>query len=58
MRRVIDEATQGNSDKIIFRTVAGKDRRQTGVCSREEFARWARYEVYLNENSWLRVTET
>ena len=56
VRRVIDESQQGNDDKIIFRTVAGKDRRQTGVSSREEFARWARYEVYLNENSWQRVS--
>lgn len=58
VRRVIDESIQGKDDKIIFRTVAGKDRRQTAVSSREEFARWARYEVYLNENSWQRVTET
>ena len=58
VRRVIDESSQGNDDKIIFRTVAGKDRRHTGVSSREEFARWARYEVYLNENSWQRVIET
>ena len=55
VRRIIDEAQQGDADKVIFRTVAGKHRRQTDVCSREEFARWARYEVYLNENSWQRI---
>ena len=55
VRRVIDEAQQGDTDKIIYRTIAGKQRRQTGVCTRDEFARWARYEVYLNENSWQRI---
>ena len=55
VRRVIDESQQVNDGRLIYRTVAGKHRRQTGVCSREEFARWARYEVYLNENSWQRV---
>jgi CBS-domain-containing membrane protein len=58
VRQVIDEADnpQPERDQIIYKVVAGKGRRSTGTISREEFARWAKYEVYLNENSWHRVT--
>jgi hypothetical protein len=36
-------------------SVAGSGRRSVGETRRTEFARWARYEVVRNENSWLRV---
>jgi CBS domain-containing membrane protein len=52
VRHIIDELNDRKDDKIIFCTVAGNDWRHTGVRNREEFARRARYEVYLNENSW------
>jgi CBS domain-containing membrane protein len=55
VRQVVDESTQPDRDQVIYRVVAGKDRRSTGVCTREEFANWARYEVFRNENSWQRV---
>jgi CBS-domain-containing membrane protein len=57
VRRVIDESEVqgGERDQVIFRVVAGKGRRSTGAMTREEFAKWARYEVALNENSWHRV---
>lgn len=57
VRRVIDESgvRGGDRDQVIYRVVAGKDRRSTGTLEREAFAKWARYEVYLNENSWQRV---
>jgi len=49
--------TSGTSmnDTITYSVVAGSGRRQTGTAEREAFADWARYEVYLNENSWQRV---
>jgi hypothetical protein len=40
---------------VRFRGIAGTCRRKTGVCTLDEFRRWARYEVALNENSWHRV---
>jgi len=45
---VIDESQQVNPDKdlVIYKVLAGKDRRKSGVCTRAEFARWARYEVF------------
>ena len=55
MRQVLDESTQPGRDQVIYRVVAGKDRRSTGVCTREEFANWAKYEVFRNENSWQRT---
>ncbi len=57
VRRVVDEADnpRPGKDQIIYKVVAGKGRRSSGVCSREEFSQWAKYEVYLNENSWQRV---
>lgn len=57
IRQVVDQADEPrpSSDLIIFKTVAGNGRRRSGSMSRDDFARWARYEVYLNENSWQRV---
>lgn len=55
VRQVLDESTQPGRDQVIYRVLAGKDRRSTGVCTREEFANWAKYEVFRNESSWQRV---
>lgn len=57
VRQVVDESDnpRPGRDQIIYKVVAGKGRRSSGTISREEFAQWARYEVYLNENSWQRV---
>ena len=38
-----------------FKGVAGICRRKKGHCSPMEFARWARYQVALQENDWKRV---
>lgn len=42
-------------ETVRFRGIAGACRRKTGECTLAEFADWARYEVALNENAWLRV---
>jgi CBS domain-containing membrane protein len=60
VREVIGNAGSGKTesgmeDRVTYRVVAGRNRRQTGTASRQEFAGWARYEVYLNESSWQRV---
>jgi len=57
VRRVIDESgvRGGQRDQIIYRVVAGKDRRSTGAMARQDFAHWAEYEVQLIENAWQRV---
>jgi hypothetical protein len=58
VRQVVDESDKKRpgQDQIIYKVVAGKDRRSSGTLRRDEFTRWAKYEVYLNENSWQRVT--
>ena len=57
VRQIVDESEMraGNADQVIYKTVAGKNRRSSAAMSREAFADWAKYEVYLNENSWQRV---
>jgi CBS-domain-containing membrane protein len=63
VRHVIGESRTKTAEPspdtmITYRVVAGHKRRQKGATSRREFADWARYEVYLNENSWQRVATT
>ena len=54
VRHVVDQALRGDpeKDQVIYRVVAGKDRRSAGTITRADFARWARHEVIRNENSW------
>ncbi len=56
VRRVVDMAhpARGDDDLVIYRVVAGQNRRSSGTESIADFARWAKYEVELNENSWQR----
>jgi hypothetical protein len=58
VRQVVDESGNPDPDRdqVIYKVVAGKGRRSSGTISREEFSQWAKYEVFLNENSWQRVT--
>lgn len=44
-------------DRVEFKVLAGKDRRARLNCTRAEFARWARYRVVRNENSWERAED-
>jgi CBS domain-containing membrane protein len=57
VREVLHESgnNRRDSDVVVYRVVAGRDRRRVGRCSRAEFARWARYQVFQNENSWQRM---
>jgi hypothetical protein len=40
---------------VIFKVLAGDGRYTTGVATRDEFARWARHEVYREDENWRRV---
>lgn len=59
VRQVVDESDnpRPGRDQIIYKVVAGQGRRSSGVISREDFSQWAKYEVFLNENSWQRVAQ-
>jgi hypothetical protein len=45
-------------DLVTYKVVAGNGRQSHGTTSRSEFANWAKYEVFRNENSWQRHTPT
>ncbi len=53
VRQLVDGEpdTQANA-LLIYQVVAGTRRRATASLSRAEFAQWARYEVYRDENTW------
>lgn len=52
VRRIVD-ADPGSSDgNVIWRSVAGHDRNETGISTRRDFAAWARCEVVRAENAW------
>lgn len=56
IRQVVDESQTVDPDKdlVIYKVAAGKERHKSGVCTRAEFARWARYEVFYEEEAWKR----
>ena len=56
VRQILDLPT-GNTDAVIFKVIAGQDRRKRFTCPLEEFDRWAVYEVARNENSWVRLDD-
>ena len=53
---MVDESQNVDPEKdlVIYKVVAGKDRRKSGVSTRAEFARWAQYEVFQDEAAWQR----
>jgi len=51
----MEAAESSMNATVTYRIVAGYKRRQKASSSRQEFANWARYEVYRNENSWQRT---
>ena len=57
VRQIVDESECDDPEKdaVIFKVIAGAGRRTSGVCTRTEFGRWAKYEVVRNESSWQRI---
>ena len=53
IRMIVDQSRTG--DDVIWRVVVGRNRHQTGLCSRSEFAAWAGYEVMRSESTWSRA---
>ncbi|MDR9437582.1 MAG: HPP family protein [Thiohalophilus sp.] len=56
IRHIIDESPHEDParDKVIYKIVAGQGRYNTGTCTREEFAVWARFEVEQQGDDWVR----
>lgn len=59
VRVVIDaeENARADKDKIIYKTIAGAGAYDTGLCRRDEFRWWARFEVVQQNGRWVRVTD-
>lgn len=53
VRQIVDESL--DRDQVIYRVIAGHEKRGTGVCSIEDFARWARNEVLRDGKDWRPV---
>lgn len=53
----IDVDDQSGEVQYHFKGIAGTCRRKKGHCSPVEFARWAKYQVALQENDWKRVAD-
>lgn len=54
VRQIVDQQPGAIDGAVIWRAVAGRERYQTGTCSRLEFAGWAKFEVARSENTWVR----
>jgi len=53
--RLVIAETDNSHDEITYKIISGENRRKIETCTRAEFAQWAKYEVFRNENSWQRV---
>lgn len=59
MRKVIDEGRDdyANQDYVIFKQIAGQDKKRSDCVTRQEFAAWAKYEMHQLDGRWQRLSE-
>jgi CBS domain-containing membrane protein len=59
VRQIVDwaETDDEGEEKLIYKVIAGAGRRTSGVMTKNEFSRWAKYEVIRDENNWRRVDD-
>lgn len=60
VRQVIDAAAnQKNAakDQVIYKVLAGAGGYETGICRRDEFQQWARFEVTQQQGRWVKLDE-
>ena len=60
VRQVVDESASTDPDKdmVVYKTVAGRGLRTSGVLTRREFTHWVRHELVRDDENWKRVTIT
>lgn len=56
IRQVVDAANnkEGAKDKVIYKVIEGDGDYETGICQREEFRQWARFEVRQQNGRWIK----
>jgi len=57
VRQLVDESPHADPSKdlVIYKVVAGRDRRKSGYLTRKEFLQWAKYPVVRDEENWKRL---
>lgn len=64
VRQIVDWAKTSDSGEdsgekqLIYKVVAGANRRSSGVMTKSEFSHWAKYEVSRDEDNWRRIDTT
>jgi CBS-domain-containing membrane protein len=60
VRQIVDwaDTNDDGEEKLIYKVIAGADRRSSGVLTKNKFSRWAKHEVVRDEDNWLRVDES
>jgi CBS-domain-containing membrane protein len=59
VRQIVDwaDTNDDGEEKLIYKIIAGADRRNSGVLTKNEFSHWAKHEVIRDEDNWRRVDE-
>ncbi|MGD9662590.1 MAG: HPP family protein [Porticoccaceae bacterium] len=59
IRQIIDASNHGDPHKeqVIYKVIAGDGSYETGICSREEFRLWTRFEVTRQNAQWIKVDD-
>ena len=59
VRQVVDESSHDDPDRdmVVFKVVAGKGRRSSGMATRTEFAQWASHQLVRDDENWKRVND-
>ncbi|WGL17827.1 HPP family protein [Microbulbifer bruguierae] len=60
VRQVVDESSEPppTQDRVIYKVLAGEGAYDTGICLRDEFRQWARFEVTLKNGHWMKTGES
>lgn len=59
VRQVVDQSSHEDPerDMVVYKVVAGKGLRSSGVATRTEFARWARHQLERDDENWKRIND-
>ncbi len=59
VRQVIDDSEEevplASKDRVIYKIVAGHQSYATDICTRDEFKKWARFEVVQKDSLWVKA---
>ena len=60
VRQVVDESQEPPpvKDRVIYKVLAGDGDFATGICLRDEFRQWARFEVTFQNGHWIKSAES